>query len=217
MGLSSSSLGGGRPKSRSFSASIDEPCMFARAVTLLAEREGFRPRIGAVGAVKFRTIGGPLVDVRTEERNGARSERTCMLVGRRRVLTLACADCVAGCCADDGGDGVVDVAGGEICVGNSDSRCDGDFWRPFTVDTDARRPGSTVAVSACTTGVSPGGSGSCAEDLRRLRVDVGCAFGIDGLTLSGMLNVDMRLGRVVSAVDFAAVWDGESLDGVSTE
>ena len=88
MGLSSSSLGGGRPKSRSLSASIDESPL--RLGTLLAEREGLRPRMGGVGAVKLRTGGGP-VELRTEERKGAWSERTCMLVGRRRVRAFAAA------------------------------------------------------------------------------------------------------------------------------
>lgn len=222
IGLSSSSFGGGNPKSRSLSAlSIADPCVLASAVTLLAEREGLRPRMGAgpAGAVKFRAgTGGPCVELRTEERNGARSERTCMLVGRRRLRALACACCAAVCCkADAAGGGLEPVmGGGEIGVGNSERRCDGDFCRPFPVivacATEARLSGSTVAVSACTTGVSPGGSGSCTEDLLRLRVDVGAAFGVEGLILSGMLKVDIRFGLAVSEAGLACT--GEPVDGV---
>ena len=107
VGMSSSSFGGGSPKSRPLKESIADAWEAASRVTLLAEREGLRPRMGAVGVATGRTASGP-VEFRTEERKGAGSERTCMLVGRRRVRMFACACACAAVgdafeCADAGG------------------------------------------------------------------------------------------------------------------
>ena len=62
----------------------------AGAAALLAERDGFIPRIGTA-----RPSGGP-VELRTDERNGVGSVRTCMLVGLLRVLPVGCA-CACAC------------------------------------------------------------------------------------------------------------------------
>ena len=97
------------------------------AVTLVAEREGFIPRMGTA-----RPSKGP-VELRIDCRKGAWSERTCMLVGRRRLLPLGWTVVVCAIAEEErlGGSGGIPV-GIEIWLGKRESRApEDDLDRPL--------------------------------------------------------------------------------------
>jgi hypothetical protein len=111
---------------KEFDGAASEGDCCASAATLVAEREGFIPRMGTA-----RPSRGP-VEFRIDWRKGAWSERTCMLVGRRRVLALGCTLVVCAMADEErlGGSGGM-LVGIENWLGKRDSRApEDDLSRP---------------------------------------------------------------------------------------
>lgn len=143
----------------------DSDCCAARAATLLAEREGFMPRMGIARASSV----GPACELRTEVKNGAGSERTCKLVGRRNVRPLpwACI-CVVRCVGDEEDDRRAVVGCEEMpsrssgCSAKSESleRGPSEGVGVRAGALESRCDGSTFADNVCIAGVSPAASGS---------------------------------------------------------